>query len=56
MPDVVESDTRDCGAANEVAERCSEVLRDDRRTVRASRVTEDAIWYQSVGLVPVRSG
>gem|GEM_PF-6445548 len=36
MPEVVESDTRDCGAANEVAERCSEVPRDDRRTIRAS--------------------
>jgi hypothetical protein len=35
-PDVLKSDTRDCGAANEVAERCSEVPRDDRRTVRAS--------------------
>jgi len=36
MPEVVESDTRHCGAADEVAERCSEVPRDDRRTVRAS--------------------
>lgn len=36
MPEVVEADTRDCGAANEVAERYSEVPRDDRRTVRAS--------------------
>jgi hypothetical protein len=36
MPEVAESDARDYGAANEVAERCSEVPRDDSRTVRAS--------------------